>query len=78
MVKKSLLAVFGSNMNQAVVYYSGHRYHKDLISTHILCCFAESSTPINKVKDNNISSGCSSTYPIISFLPKMDIYRLLG
>lgn len=74
--EKNLLAVFGSDMNQAV-YYSGHRYHKDLISAHILCCFAESSTPINKVKDHIISSGFDSKYTVVTFLPKMDIYRLM-
>lgn len=64
-------------MNQAVVYYSGRRYHKDLISAHILCCFAESSTPINKVEDHIISPGFGSTFTGITFLPKMEIYRLI-
>lgn len=74
---KNLLAVFGRNMNQAVVYYSGHWYHKDLIRAHILFCFAESSTPINKEKDHIISSGCGSTYTVVTFLPKKDICGLL-
>lgn len=71
------MAVFGAHMNQAAVYYSGHRYHKDLIRAHILCCFAESSTPINKEEDHIISSGSGSTYTVVTFLPVNDIYRLI-
>lgn len=37
-------------MNQAFVYYCGHRYHRDLIMVDIHRWSVESSTPINKVK----------------------------
>lgn len=69
----NVFAVFGINLNETNVYYSGHLYNKKLIGADILCCFAESSAPINKVKDHIISSGFSSTYTAVAFLPKMDI-----
>lgn len=50
--------VLGRHESICILFW---RSHKGLISSHILCCFAESSTPINKVKDNIISSGFGST-----------------
>lgn len=46
----NVFAVFGINLNETNVYYSGHWYTEKLIGADILCCFAESSAPINKWK----------------------------
>lgn len=67
-------AVKSVNMNQAFVYYCGHRYHRDLIMAHIHGWSVESSTPINKVKNHIVSSGWASTYTVTASLSGMDVW----
>jgi len=69
----SPLAVFGINLNETVVYYSGHRYHKVLIGADILCCFSELFAPINSKRPHHFFRLQFNIHNC--FLPMMDILQ---